>query len=477
MWLDEAVVYEVYVRSFQDSDGDGIGDLKGVTSRLGHVAGLGVDAIWLTPIYPSPNADFGYDVSDYTAVNPEFGSLEDLDELVVRAHELGLRVLLDFVPCHTSIEHPWFRQKPDYYVWADSPPNNWLATFGGSAWERDPQTGRYYLHSFFPEQADLNWRNPEVVQAVSNALRFWRQRGIDGFRLDALDRLLKDEKLRDDPVATAPPMLPLHPEFARLAHSHSGNAPDIGTALEAIRKAVGEAALVGEVYLPSSQLKPYVEHLDAVFAFEAMQATREAAAIRDGIESAIRAGKQGWVLSNHDFARLGNRVGPDNTRAMTLLLLSLPGPAFMLYGDELGLLNSDAIVEPHDRHGRDAFRAPMPWNDAQHGGFTETTPWLPVGDGRTPSVEDQDRDRHSNLALTKKLIAFKRSLTGAAELLQSPRDTIVLRRTDHVVAVNLGDEPRPAPAATNVLLEANPGDGADPAVLPPHGGLIATPMR
>ena len=229
MWWEQAVIYQVYVRSFQDTNGDGVGDLPGVTQRLEHIAGLGAQAVWLSPIYPSPNADFGYDVSDFRGVEPAFGTLEDLDALVSRAHELGLKVLLDFVPCHTSTEHPWFREHPDYYVWADAPVNNWRAAFGGSSWGHDEQTGRYFLHSFFPEQADLNWRNPEVREQMTAAMRFWVDRGIDGFRLDALDRLMKDPELRDDPPATHRSELPGDPQDLELDHVHSRNAPDSAT--------------------------------------------------------------------------------------------------------------------------------------------------------------------------------------------------------------------------------------------------------
>jgi alpha-glucosidase len=472
MWLDDAVVYEVYVRSFQDSDGDGVGDLRGVASRLEHIAGLGATGVWLSPIYPSPNADFGYDVSDYTAVEPTLGTLQELDEVVAEAHALGLRVLLDFVPCHTSINHPWFREHPDYYFWADSPANNWRASFGGPAWELDPVTGRYYLHSFFPEQADLNWRSPDVREAMSAALRFWLERGIDGFRLDALDRLLKDERLRDDPPATGPPPLPLHPEHATLLHTHSLNAPDIGFALRSIRDAVGDAALVGEVYVPAAELGPYIEALDAAFAFEVLHAG-DAQVLRAAIASALAAGKYGWVLSNHDFSRLGSRVGPDNARAATLLLLSLPGPAFMFQGDEVGTLDGPVGGRPLDRHGRDGIRRPMQWDSSSNGGFTTGTPWLPVGDGVTRSVADQERDPDSHLALVRRVIALRPELGRQVELVDSPPGTFVITRGDHVVAVNLGDEPRPVPAAGELVIEARPGDGADRDLIPPHGGWIA----
>src|SRR5215218_9217003 len=273
MWPDQAVVYQIYPRSFQDSNGDGVGDLSGIRSRLDHLVGLGVDALWLSPIYPSPLADLGYDVCDYTDVDRVYGTLGDFDALLAVARERGLRVLLDLVPCHTSIEHPWFRDHPDWYIWADAP-NNWLSAFGGSAWTS--LNGRYYLHSFYPEQPDLDWRNPEPIAAMQDALRFWIERGVAGYRVDAIDRLLKDAQLRDDPPASEPFGLPLSDEESKLALSNSRNAPDTGEALAHIREAVGDALLVGEVYLPSAKWQPYLEHLDAAFAFELLHAPWDA---------------------------------------------------------------------------------------------------------------------------------------------------------------------------------------------------------
>jgi alpha-glucosidase len=475
MWWEQAVVYQVYVRSFQDSNGDGVGDLPGVTRRLEHIAQLGAQAVWLSPIYPSPNADFGYDVSDFRAVEPAFGTLDDLDALVGRAHGLGLKVILDFVPCHTSIEHPWFREHPDYYVWADAPANNWRAAFGGSSWGRDEQTGRYFLHSFFPEQADLNWRNPEVREQMTGAMRFWLEHGVDGFRLDALDRLMKDPDLRDDPPATHQSELPGDAHDLELDHVHSRNAPDLGDALQTIRRAVGDALLVGEVYLPIDEAAPYLQALDVVFNFEELFAVGDAVKLRRAIEAGVRTGGQGWVLSNHDFSRLVTRAGPANARAVTLLLLTLPGPVFLFQGDELGMPDAAMIGPARDRNHRDPFRAPMVWDsDAQHGGFSAAQPWLMPAHGPAPGVAQQSSDPTSVLTLTRRAMALRPRLAAhETRLLPSQPGTVVLERGDHLIAINLSDAPQSAPRAGELVLDARPGDGGDLSVIPAHGGWIA----
>lgn len=475
MWWENAVTYQVYVRSFQDSDGDGVGDLRGVTRRLGYIAGLGVAAVWLSPIFPSPNADFGYDVSDFTAVEPSLGTLQDLDMLIAQAHDLRLKVLLDFVPCHTSTEHAWFREHPDYYVWAEEPVNNWRAAFGGSAWGRDEETGRYYLHSFFPEQADLNWRNPEVREQMRAALRFWLQRGIDGFRLDALDRLMKDPELRDDPPAQVAPALPADPRDAELAHVHSRNVPDVGTALEAIRQAVGDALLIGEVYLPTGEAQRYLQALDVVFSFEALFAAGDPGSLRRAIATGLELGGQGWVLSNHDFSRLVTRAGPENARASALLLLVLPGPVFLLAGDELGYGDLETAGPAADRNGRDRLRIPMRWDESEHGGFSTAEPWLSASAPLPSSAAKQSQEPDSTLSLIRDAIGLRKALgRGPAELLDSPAGTIVLKRGHHLVAVNLTASPQPAPQVGALRLEARPGDGAELGMIPAHGGWVAT---
>ena len=465
----DAVIYQIYPRSFQDSDGDGVGDLPGIESRLDHLQWLGVDALWLSPIYSSPMADFGYDVSDYQGVDPVFGTLEDFDALVAAARSRGLEVLLDIVPCHTSIEHPWFRDHPDWYIWADAP-NNWHSAFGGSAWS--PLNGRYYLHSFYPEQPDLDWRNPEVVAAMQMVLRFWLERGVAGYRVDAIDRLMKDPLLRDDPPATEPFGLPLREDEGKLALTHSRNAPDTGEALAKMREAAGDAFMVGEVYLPSAKWQPYLDHFDAVFAFELLHAPWQADMLRRAIEATTRQSGAAWVMSNHDFGRLATRFGQENARAAALLLLTLPGPAFLYQGDEIGQGEGPEGEKGFDRAGRDRYRHPMQWDATPQGGFTEGEPWLPVIDPETTSVDAQRNVAGSTLSLTRELIRVRRDLQGNLELLDTAPDVLAYRRGDHVVAVNTSTEDQPAPAVAETLIETREGALSD-GTLAPHAGVLA----
>jgi alpha-glucosidase len=467
--MPDPVVYQIYPRSFQDSDGDGVGDLAGVRSRLDHLEWLGVDALWLSPIYPSPLADFGYDVSDYEDVDPAFGDLGDFDALVSDAHARGLDLLMDVVPCHTSIEHPWFREHPDWYIWRDEP-NNWLSAFGGSAWAR--LGDRYYLHSFYPEQPDLDWRNPEVVGAMQDALRFWLDRGADGYRIDAIDRLLKDEQLRDEPPATEPFGLPLTEEEAKFAHVYQGNAPDTGEALAKIRAACGDAFLVGEVYLPSRLWQPYTEYFDAVFAFELLHSSWDAASLRAALEATTSRPGAAWVLSNHDFGRLSTRFGDANARAAALLLLTLPGPAFLYQGDEIGQAEGPPGETRFDRAGRDRHRHPMQWDGSPSGGFTTGTPWLPAVDPAERNVADQRDAPGSTLSLVRELIALRRELPADLELLDAAEGVLAFRRANYSVAINTTAEPRPAPAASTLRIQTTP-DAVRDGRLAPHAGVVA----
>ena len=438
--------------------------------RLDYLVRLGVDALWLSPFYPSPLADSGYDITDHCAVDPAYGALEDFDLLVAEAHVRGLRVLLDLVPSHTSIEHPWFREHPDWYVWADRP-NNWIAAFGGSAWTRDERTGRWYLHSFYPEQPDLNWRNPEVVRAVQAVVRFWLERGVDGFRIDAVDHLMKDPELRDDPPARAPYALPLHEEQARLEHRHSRNHPDIGLALAALREAAGDALLVAEAYVPTADLAAYLEHMDLAFAFELLHSPWEAARLRELIEAATGLERVAWVISNHDFPRMPTRFGPENVRLAAMLLLTLPGTAFVYQGDEIGMADGPGGDPPVDRAGRDAHRHPMQWDRSPTGGFTTGRPWLPLTDPGERNVADQEGDPQSLLSFYRELIGLRRRLGPGLRMLESEPGVLAYERGDHAVALNLTDEPRRVPTRGEVALATVPGAG-ERGTLPPRTGSV-----
>jgi alpha-glucosidase len=408
----------------------------------------------MSPIFPSPMHDFGYDVSDYTDIDPVFGSLAEFDSLVAAARERGLEVLLDLVPCHTSIEHPWFREHSDWYIWADAP-NNWLSAFGGSAWSR--RDGRWYLHSFYPEQPDLDWRNPEVIAAMQGVLRFWLERGAAGYRVDAIDRLLKDPQLRDDPPATEPFGLPLSEEEQKRSLAHSRNAPDTGEALARIREAVGDGFMVGEVYLPSTRWQPYLDAFDAVFAFELLHAPWDAARLREAIAATTAQPGAAWVLSNHDFGRLVTRFGPENARAAAVLLLTLPGTAFLYQGDEIGQAEGPPGEHRFDRAGRDRFRHPIRWDDSPSGGFTSGGPWLPLVGPAEVNVEAQRGDPASTLTLVRELIRLRRSLPRDFRLLDAPAGVVAYARGSHVVALNTTTDPLPAPRAGELVIETTEG--------------------
>ncbi len=439
-WWEGAVLYQIYPRSFADANGDGIGDLAGILGRLDHLRGtdasLGVDAIWLSPVHPSPLADFGYDITDYTGIAAEFGTLTDLDALIAACHDRSLRLLMDLVPCHTSVEHPWFVEsrssrddpKRDWYLWADpsatgGPPSNWTSIFGGSAWEWDPATEQFYLHSFYPEQPDLNWRNPAVAEAIADVMRFWLARGVDGFRVDAIPVAIKDDRLRDNPPLRRPGPIPGLAIGGDQDPLWSMNRPEIHDVVRHLRRVVAEfpgRVLVGEAYLPVEELAGYLGHgagdeFDLAFDFELLLSPWEQQHLALAIERAEALHPPGtwptFAISNHDQPRHATRWGGERTRAAAFLLLTLRGVAVLYAGEEIGMADADASVlprPPFDRAGRDGSRTPMQWDAT--GGFTMGTPWLPAVDPATRNVAEQSADPASLLALYRRLITARREV-------------------------------------------------------------------
>jgi len=478
-WWRGGVIYHVYPRSFADGNGDGVGDLPGITARLGHLAWLGVDAVWLSPIYPSPLRDFGYDISDHCAVHPLFGSLADLDRLVAEAHRLGLRVLLDFVPNHTSDEHPWFVQarasrespKRDWYLWRDEErPNNWLSVFGGPAWTRDPATGQSYCHAYLREQPDLDWRNPEVREAMGDVLRFWRARGIDGFRVDALRQVGKDPAWRDNPPN--PDWEEGMPEYDRLAPVYSADRDEGLDAARAMRAAMGEGALfVAELYADVERLMRYygagVDLPSNMHLIATPWHAGEVAALVERYEAALPPGAwPNWVLGNHDRPRVASRLGPAQARVAAMLLLTLRGTPTLYYGDEIGM--RDGFVAPEravDPVGRDPERTPMQWDAGANAGFcpADAEPWLPVAaDADRVTVALQREDPASPLTLHRRLLALRREhealALGPYATERVDGDLLAFRRGEDVlVALNLGPEPAALGAAGTVLASTGGG--------------------
>ena len=487
-WWQTGVIYQIYPRSFQDTDGDGVGDLKGILARLDYLSGLGVEAIWISPIYPSPMADFGYDVADYTGVDPLFGTLADFDALLAAAHGKGLRVILDFVPNHSSDQHPWFLQsrssrtgpKRDWYLWRDPAPrsgpgdkrpaserypNNWTSNFGGPSWAWAETTQQFYLHSFLKQQPDLNWRNPALRAAMFDAMRFWLDRGVDGFRMDVLWLLVKDEQFRDNPANTEyhPGMhdhtktLPLYnadqPETHAIVREMrvlmDGYGPTLpsgnGISAKVPEGSVSNRVLIGEIYLPLPELVryylgvepqtggiegsapeiPQLRGANLPFNFHLIQTEWNARAIANIVqtyEALLPSGAwPNYVLGNHDQPRLASRIGGQQARAAAMLLLTLRGTPTMYYGDELGMedvpIAPDQVRDPAELNepgkgrGRDPERSPMLWVDAPNAGFTSPNarPWLPLEDDwKTSNAAAQRADPSSMLTLYRRLLALRR---------------------------------------------------------------------
>jgi len=441
-WWQRGVIYQIYPRSFQDTNNDGIGDLRGIMRRLDYVADLGADAIWICPIYPSPMADFGYDVSDHCAIAPMFGTLADFDRLVAEAHARGLRLIVDFVPNHTSDQHPWFREsrrsrddsKRDWYIWRDpapggGPPNNWLGNFGGSAWEWDPQTDQYYYHSFLKVQPDLNWRNPAVKQAMYSVLHFWLDRGVDGFRVDVLWLLIKDNQFRDNPPN--PVYLSGETSHNRLLPLYTSNRPEVHEIVAEMRGVIdsySDRVLIGEIYLPIEQLVTYygrdLKGAQLPFNFQLIRTTWDAESIARVIKDYDAALPQGawpnWVLGNHDQSRIASRIGAAQARVAAMLLFTLRGTPTMYYGEEIGMsdvpIPPDRIQDPAEKNqpglglGRDPERTPMPWDGSLLADFTSGRPWLPLGEEHASfNVATLAGSPHSILSLYRQLIALRRN--------------------------------------------------------------------
>ena len=487
-WWRGAVIYQIYPRSFLDTDGDGVGDLPGILAKLDYVASLGVDAIWISPFFKSPMADFGYDIADYRAVDPLFGTLADFDRVLAKAHALGIRVMIDQVLSHTSIEHEWFTEsrasrdnpKADWYVWADAqpdgtPPNNWLSIFGGVAWRWEPRRGQYFLHNFLASQPDLNFHNPAVQAATLDNVKFWLDRGVDGLRLDAINFCFHDTKLRDNPAK------PLELRFGRgfsadnpyafQYHWYNNTQPENLPFLENLRALLDQypgATSLGEISSEDSlaTMAEYVgeQRLHMGYSFELLTDDRSAGYIRgtvETLEAQMPHGWPCWAISNHDVVRAVTRWGghgDDDALAKQLVALvcSLRGSVCLYQGEELGLTEADVpyeqLQDPYgiafwpNFKGRDGCRTPMPWRDDATAGFTESTPWLPIaGDHRARNVATQDADHDSVLNAARHFLRWRKRqpalVEGDIAFLDAPEPILAfVRRTEGqslLVAFNL----------------------------------------
>ncbi len=440
LWWQQGIIYQIYPRSFQDSNGDGVGDIPGILKRLDYLQELGITAIWLSPIFPSPMADFGYDIADYQNIHPLFGTLADFEALISEVHNRDMKLILDLVPNHTSDKHPWFLEsrssrdnpKRDWYMWQDalpdgSVPNNWLSVFGGSGWEWDEPTQQYYYHAFLKEQPDLNWRNPDVQAAMLDVMRFWLDKGVDGFRIDVMWHLIKDKNLRDNPAN--PNYQPHMATYDQLLPVYSTDQPEVHDLVMQMRHVLDgydDRLMIGEIYLPIHQLVAYYgidgkgAHLP--FNFQLLLLPWEArpiAAAIDQYEGALpEEGWPNWVLGNHDQPRITSRVGKEQARVAALLLLTLRGTPTIYYGDEIGMrdvpIPFDEVQDPQglnmpDKNlSRDPGRTPMQWNRNPNAGFTDGKPWLRLArDFARENVHRQQEDPYSMLTFYKRLIKLR----------------------------------------------------------------------
>lgn len=446
-WAQSAIVYQIYPRSFKDGNGDGIGDLKGIIEKLDYLKGkpesLGINTIWISPFYKSPMCDFGYDVSSYIEVDEIFGNIHDFDTLVKEAHNRDIKVMMDYIPNHTSDKHQWFIEsasakdnpKRNWYIWRDpspsgGPPNNWINRFGGSAWEYDQKTQQYYLHTFLKEQPDLNWRNQDVVKAMEEVLIFWLDRGVDGFRMDAVFFLIKDEHFRDDPINPDPEPAKLDP-YRSLIHTYSSGRPETLKIINNFTKILekfGDKFMVTELEtLNVQELLPWYDasenFLHAPFNFALLSLPWNAQSyskfINEFDSSLDPKHIATYVLGNHDVSRVATRLGEAQSRIAAMLLLTLKGMPYIYYGDELGMHDGEiplkkrkdpfGLKNPDSNLGRDPARIPMQWDSSRNAGFSEHEPWLPVGeDYEKRNVEKQQNDPHSMLQLYKILIRLRK---------------------------------------------------------------------
>jgi alpha-glucosidase len=480
-WWQDAIIYQLLVPSFSDSNGDGYGDLQGVIQRLDYLQWLGVSAIWLSPVYPSPMADLGYDISDYVNIGPAFGTLSDFEKLVDQAHQHDLKVILDWVPNHTSDEHPWFLEsrsnrdhaKRNWYIWRDaksdrSPPNNWISVFGGSVWEWDDHTEQYYLHTFLSKQPDLNWRNPDVRAAMFDTLRFWLNKGVDGFRIDALDLLIKDEQFRDNPP---------NPDFqegqgpdSQLLPHHTRDQPGIHEVVASIRAIAdefgGDRMVAGELYLPVEKVVTYYGgekpelHLPfhMQLAWTSWTADKLSRSIGEYLAQVPTGGWPSWIISTHDCLRLAMRCQGEQTRVAAMLLLTLPGTPVHYYGEEIGMkgvpIPGEHAVDPQGRRtgrNRDPERTPMQWNTDHHAGFSTHEPWLPIAeDFHTANVASQSDNPTSLLTLYRRLFALRRErstlTTGRLEIIAVQGPLLAYQRVgneeNYMILLNFSSTPQ-----------------------------------
>ena len=483
-WWQKSVIYQIYPRSFQDSNGDGVGDLRGIISRIDYLRWLGIQAVWLSPIFPSPMADFGYDICDYTDIDPVFGSLADFDQLLDGMHRAGLKLILDFVPNHTSDRHPWFidsrasrgSARRNWYIWRDpaadgGPPSNWQSEFGGPAWTLDPATGQYFYHAYLRQQPDLNWREPEVREAMHDVMRFWLDRGVDGFRVDAIHMLVEDEALTDN--EPNPLWQPGQSPARRLLRTQTADLPETHAHVMGMRKVLDEytdRVLIGEAYLPFDRMMRYygdaLAGFQLPFNFHLIRAPWNPRAIADLVaqyEAALPPGAwPNWVLGNHDKPRLATRLGgPPHARLAALLLLSLRGTPTIYNGEEIGMVNG--VIRPGDVRdpweqnapglglGRDPCRTPMQWSGAPGAGFSDGTPWLPIpATASQCNVESETADPESMLWFYRRILALRASeaalAVGAYRLLEVTDQVLVFERsvpgTAVVIALNFAAQPQ-----------------------------------